>query len=159
VSIAFDIRPPAAPARRSCPAPAQPPGARRPCVIIEFPGSVAAPRPARATRPRRAERHPVRLTRRGRRLAVSALGAVVVGSVGVGAHALAGTAGAAPTMAPRTSSAAVVVRAGDTLWSIARTVAPAQDPRAVVATLRIRNHLSTGTVRPGQRLVVPGGGP
>ncbi len=154
MSIAYDVRPLRPPAGRTCPAPAAVP-VRRPCVIIEFPPPVTAPR----SRP---ARHPVRLTRRGRRLAASALGAVGMGAVvaglvglaGVGAHALSG--GAAPdTAVPRTSPPAVVVRAGDSLWSIAHAIAPDADPRAVVASLRARNHLVTGAVRPGQRLVVP----
>jgi hypothetical protein len=131
-------------------------------VIIEFPVPVTAPRSALAPHPSRADRHPhrhphrhpVRLTRRGRRLAASAIGALVVGSLGVGGHALATRTDAPPGMTPA-SSTAVVVRAGDTLWSIAHSVAPNRDPRDVVAALRTRNHLSSAGLRPGQRLAVP----
>ncbi len=48
-----------------------------------------------------------------------------------------------------------VVRPADTLWSIAaRTYAG--DPRQGVWELEQRNHLATDTLRPGQKLVLPG---
>ena len=52
---------------------------------------------------------------------------------------------------------AYVVRAGDTLWSIA-TANYAGDPREAVWHLRKRNGLEGSTLlRPGQRLVLPRG--
>jgi LysM repeat protein len=48
----------------------------------------------------------------------------------------------------------VVVRAGDTLWSIA-TAHYAGDPREGVWKLERRNHLQGVTLSPGQRLVLP----
>jgi LysM repeat protein len=48
-----------------------------------------------------------------------------------------------------------VVRPADTLWSIAaRTYGG--DPRERVWELEQRNHLQSATLRPGQRLVLPG---
>jgi LysM domain-containing protein len=47
-----------------------------------------------------------------------------------------------------------VVRAGDTLWSIA-TTHYAGDPREAVWRLRERNHLTATLVRPGERLRLP----
>ena len=48
-----------------------------------------------------------------------------------------------------------VVRPADPLWSIAaRTYGG--DPRAGVWQLEHRNHLTSETLRPGQRLVLPG---
>jgi len=48
-----------------------------------------------------------------------------------------------------------VVRPADTLWSIAaRTYAG--DPRQGVWELEQRNHLASDTLRPGQKLVLPG---
>jgi LysM repeat protein len=48
----------------------------------------------------------------------------------------------------------IVVRPGDTLWSIAvRTYAG--DPREGVWLLEQRNHLAGATIVPGERLVVP----
>ncbi len=63
-------------------------------------------------------------------------------------------------LAARTSHGAgpertYVVRPADTLWSIAaRTYAG--DPRQGVWELEQRNHLTTDTLRPGQKLVLPG---
>jgi LysM repeat protein len=48
----------------------------------------------------------------------------------------------------------VVVRPGDTLWSIAvRTYSG--DPREGVWKLERRNHLAGATIVPGERLVLP----
>ncbi len=49
-----------------------------------------------------------------------------------------------------------VVRSGDTLWSIA-TAHYAGDPREGVWQIERRNHLPGETIRPGERLVLPGG--
>ena len=50
----------------------------------------------------------------------------------------------------------VVVRSGDTLWSIARhQVGPQGDPRPLIQRVIARNHLSDGIIAVGQRLVVP----
>jgi LysM repeat protein len=49
-----------------------------------------------------------------------------------------------------------VVRAGDTLWEIARArVGSAGDPRPLVQVLREANGLGTGPVRVGEVLIVP----
>jgi nucleoid-associated protein YgaU len=48
----------------------------------------------------------------------------------------------------------VVVRAGDTLWSIAHRVAPGEDPRALVDAMAASNHVDPGALVPGQMLVV-----
>jgi len=49
---------------------------------------------------------------------------------------------------------AYVVRAGDTLWSIA-TSHYGGDPREAVWRLQERNHLKGAPVRPGERLILP----
>jgi Tfp pilus assembly protein FimV len=48
-----------------------------------------------------------------------------------------------------------VVQPGDTLWSIARRVAPGRDPRPVVDALVRSNDLRGGGLQPGQELAVP----
>jgi len=48
-----------------------------------------------------------------------------------------------------------VVRPADTLWSIAAATY-AGDPREGVWELEQRNHLPSDTLRPGQKLVLPG---
>ena len=112
-------------------------------------------RPAVAGRPPVADRPaPLRLTRRGRR---AVLGLVVAG--GLGLAALAGPvvfggqpAGGGLALAGESS---VVVAPGDTLWSIAGTIAPDADPRGVVDALRSMNDLDGVTLVPGQVLQVP----
>ena len=47
-----------------------------------------------------------------------------------------------------------VVKPGDTLWTVAQRTY-AGDPREGVWKLEQRNHLSSGTIVPGEKLVVP----
>jgi Tfp pilus assembly protein FimV len=49
----------------------------------------------------------------------------------------------------------VVVREGDTLWSIARAVRPDADPRATVEAIVSSNGVDAGALVPGQSLAVP----
>ena len=49
----------------------------------------------------------------------------------------------------------VTVQAGQTLWQLAATVAPAEDPREVMSRLVRLNQLDGSDVQPGQRLAVP----
>ncbi len=59
--------------------------------------------------------------------------------------------------APETgSTATVVARSGDTLWSIARAAAPRRDPRLTVELLLRLNSLADVAIVPGQRVIVPG---
>jgi nucleoid-associated protein YgaU len=94
-------------------------------------------------------RSTVRLTRRGvvaLTMAVLALGATLIWLAGLSApHS------AAAPPAPHS----VTVQPGDTLWSIASQVAPDRDPRAEVAALQQRNHLTGVELFPGQVLRVP----
>ena len=93
---------------------------------------------------------PVRLTARGRAVAfVASVGALI--AVVVGAGQVAGAS--AETQAQQQS--VVVVQAGETLWGIAREVAPGHDPRGVVQQIRDSNGLGTSPIVPGQALVVP----
>jgi Tfp pilus assembly protein FimV len=55
---------------------------------------------------------------------------------------------------PAASRTAYVVAPGDTLWGIARRVAPGRDPRIVVDELTRDNHLQ-GVLQPGEHLLVP----
>ena len=48
----------------------------------------------------------------------------------------------------------VIVRPGDTLWSIA-VAKYAGDPREGVWKIQHRNHLANDTIEPGERLVLP----
>jgi hypothetical protein len=49
----------------------------------------------------------------------------------------------------------VVVEQGQTLWSLARELAPDADPREVVQRLRAANRLESAGLAVGQRLVLP----
>ncbi|MGA8474093.1 MAG: LysM peptidoglycan-binding domain-containing protein [Candidatus Cybelea sp.] len=52
--------------------------------------------------------------------------------------------------------ATVIVRPGDTLWSIAAThAAPTADVQEVVDRISDANHLQGGTLQPGQHLRIP----
>lgn len=60
-----------------------------------------------------------------------------------------------PTAANRQNSRReVVVRPGDTLWSIAKANLPGQDPRDAVGALRKLNQLTSAEIFPGQILQV-----
>ncbi|MEI4272653.1 LysM peptidoglycan-binding domain-containing protein [Klenkia sp. LSe6-5] len=110
-------------------------------------------RPRIAQPPQRAAQAPVRLTRRGRRvLAGLGVGAVVAVSAVVGSAVLGSADEPALELAGRSS---VVVHSGDTLWSIAQSIAPDVDPRAVVDALQEVNGLTDASLVPGQVLLLP----
>jgi len=103
----------------------------------------------------------VRLTRRGRvvvtgaaALLIAALSMAVAGTVQpaqAGSHAGPGTppGGAAVTR--------LVVRPGQTLWTIAQSSDPGADARAVVQQIMQMNSLAGQTILPGEILWVPKG--
>ena len=98
-----------------------------------------------------------RLTRRGRMVLGVLLSVpfaavlMVIGSL----SADAGTAGAG--VAGQAATGVVVVQPGESLWQIAREVAPQADPRATLSSIRELNGLDGNAVVPGQSLVVPVG--
>jgi hypothetical protein len=79
---------------------------------------------------------------------------VFVATLSIGWVGSGGTSGAAPV--PQ-SAVLVQVRSGETLWDIARRLAPASSPDAVVARIRQLNSVSGDGVRPGELLAVPDG--
>ena len=92
----------------------------------------------------------MRLTRRGRMLVRVLAVVLVVGGFLLVAPGLA--RGDGPDRpAPRVT---YVVEPGDTLWSIARRVAPGRDPRPVVDGLIEANNLGGG-LQAGQELSIP----
>ena len=96
----------------------------------------------------------MRLTRRGRLVAFSA-SVAALGAIVIGAGQVAGASGS-DSQAPSSRVAqVVVVQAGETLWGIAREVAPGSDPRGVVRQIRQMNDLGTTPVVAGQSIVVP----
>ena len=117
--------------------PTPPPRRRRPRLV-------AVPEPDGAAAPVRPEVY------RRRRLVVVAL---VLGLV-LGLLSFGRQAGANRTAEAEAADAVtVVVAPGDTLWEIARTLAPSADPRPLADALA---DLAGGTgLQPGQRIVVP----
>ena len=99
----------------------------------------------------------LRLTRRGRVVvaAVAALLVTVVSLLAAGA-ALATNHGLPPGAA-RQSLVRVVVRPGQSLWSVAESADPDQDTRAVIHQIVDLNALSGDVVFAGQQLWVPRG--
>jgi hypothetical protein len=63
--------------------------------------------------------------------------------------------GASPAIPAET--AVIRVGGGETLWDVARRVAPQSDQRAVVHRIRELNGIVGSAVEPGQRLQVPDG--
>jgi hypothetical protein len=93
----------------------------------------------------------VRLTRRARRLGVAlVLGAGV--ALGSWLGPLVSGGGEALRLVGESS---VVVEPGDTLWSIASSVARGEDVRDVVAQIRALNELHSADLMPGQVLLLP----
>jgi hypothetical protein len=96
---------------------------------------------------------PLRLTRRGRLLlrGLVVLAALLVTAVTVLALARPALAADPPGSAP----AVHVVQPGESLWEVARVVAPAADPRDTVLQIADLNDLASSAVTPGQELVLP----
>lgn len=102
--------------------------------------------PAAAERPVR-----VRLTRRGQGVLLAVLLAAIFAAglaFGAAAH---GADGNPPPAAHRT----IVVQPGQTLWALARQVAPQRDPRVVVESIRQLNALRGAGIQAGQELLLP----
>jgi hypothetical protein len=111
------------------------------------------PRVASPVRPVPRRSTGLRLTRRGRAVATLAITLPVV----LGAVVCTRTTADAGTTAvvQMRATGHVVVQPGESLWSVAREVAPQADPRETVLRLRELNHLSSDSVEVGQALVVP----
>ena len=117
------------------------------------PARPVAARPV-AARPVAARRRPasrLRLTRRGRLLLLLLCAGLLLLAVSVGrAGSQAATAtGTGPALQQTT------VQPGETLWTVARRIAPQNDTRAVVEQIRRINHLPSSTLRAGQQLLLP----
>ena len=101
---------------------------------------------------------PIRLSRRGRRLArtaVIALALLLALTIGVLGRGTPVQAGDAPA---QVATSTVIVEPGQSLWDVARGLSLDADLRETVARIQELNGLSGGagsTVRPGQELIVP----
>jgi LysM domain len=103
----------------------------------------------------------LRLTRRGR-IVVAAIGLVAALAISALAWlAVAGQAQASsharPGVPPASGLVRVIVRPGQTLWSIAVHAEPSADPRAVIQEITDLNSLGSPAIHAGQVLWVPRG--
>lgn len=149
--------------RPPVPAPARPvpvhsvparPVPARPVPVRSVPAASARATSAPVRlRPEQRPAVPVRLTRRGR-VVLGGLGVVTAVAVAalVGPSLVGSPAGPELELAGR---ATVTVHSGDTLWSIARSVAPGTDPREVVDALQDVNGIDGADLVPGQVLLLP----
>jgi nucleoid-associated protein YgaU len=125
---------------------------------VMFESTYTVPRAGRPGRPAGTSRLPSRAPRsrshraavvyRRRRLAAAAIGVLAAVAVGHAGAALGGTSLAAPGARPRVLTH--VVQPGDTLWSIARSVAPNTDPRPVVDAIASSRH--NAPLVPGEKI-------
>jgi hypothetical protein len=142
------------------------PAVTRPCGSGIRPRHGGAPLPARDPRralsrggagPGGASDVALRLTRRGR-VVVAAIAALLVTVVSLlAAGAAQATNHALPSGAARQNLVQVVVRPGQSLWSVAEGADPDQDTRAVIQQIVDLNALSGDVVFAGQQLWVPHG--
>ena len=112
---------------------------------------------ARSGRPRDTPVAPLRLTRRGRVvIAIAAALLVTMVSLLLAGVAQATNHGPSPRAA-RQNLVQVIVRPGQSLWSVAESADPDQDTRAVIQQIIDLNSLNGDTVFAGQQLWVPRG--
>jgi hypothetical protein len=128
-------------------------GSRQPALAAPEPGPNVWP----AGHPRMAAPSPVRLTRRGR-LVLGAL-VVVVATVAITLVSMA-VSGAQASSHGRAGAGyqgmhQIVVRPGESLWSIAERAEPAADPRLVVAQIMTANSMTSSALQAGELLWVP----
>ena len=94
----------------------------------------------------------VHLTRRGRLLILLALVGVLFAAFSLGrANSQATpTAGEAPVSVEQ-----ITVQPGESLWAVARRIAPDNDPREVIGQIRRLNRLQDSQLQAGQQLLLP----
>jgi hypothetical protein len=112
---------------------------------------------ARSVRRSETPAPPLRLTRRGR-VVVAVAAALLVTVISLLVAGVAQATNDGPSArAARQHLVQVVVRPGQSLWSVAENADPDQDTRAVVQQIIDLNSLSGDTVLAGQQLWVPRG--
>jgi len=100
---------------------------------------------------------PLRLTRRGR-VVVTVAAALLVSVISLLAAGVAQATNDGPSpRAARQNLVQVIVRPGQSLWSVAESADPGQDTRAVIQQIIDLNSLNGDTVFAGQQLWVPRG--
>ncbi len=101
------------------------------------------------TAPSRRSTH---LTGRGRLLVLAGLVALMLAAFAAGRSA---SSQAVEQPAGPPTLTQIVVEPGDTLWAVARRVAPERDPRELVSQIRRLNDLPTAALQVGQQLLLP----
>ena len=96
----------------------------------------------------------LRITSRGRKVLAVAVALPVILVLGLLAMFSGGTATATGS-ASTADFDYLTVQAGQSLWSIAESIAPEADPRDVIAEIRSLNQLADSSVQPGQRIALP----
>ncbi len=98
---------------------------------------------------------PLRLTRRGRLVVVALLAAVLVAAFTLGRATSYADATGTGIGTGRPAYRTITVAPGQTLWQIARSAAPSQDPRDVVQRIIDLNGMGSASLTAGQELAVP----
>ena len=93
----------------------------------------------------------LRMTKRGRAVLLSVVATPVV----VAALAFGINAGGAVGTSSSTPLTKITVVGGETLWGVAKQIAPNSDPRDVVSDIMSVNRLSSADIYPGERLAIP----
>jgi LysM repeat protein len=112
--------------------------------------SITAP----AIRPAARPTTRLRLTARGRRVLVALAGLPLAAAIGF-AVLSGGSALASGDTVVTANFETVKVMPGDTLWSIAESVAPHADPRTVINGIESLNALGGQSLQVGQELAIP----
>ena len=103
----------------------------------------------RSIQPVRPANSGLKLTVRGRRVvALLALLPIFVAFLLIGTRA-------AQADATGPTTAVVKVEAGQSLWDVAVAIAPNEDPRSTIWTIKALNGLETSEVQEGQGLIIP----
>jgi hypothetical protein len=100
---------------------------------------------------------PLRLTRRGRAVIAAAAALLVAMVLLIAASAAQATSHSVPPRAAGQNLSRIVVRPGQTLWSVAESADPDADTRLVIQQIAELNGLTGDVVQAGQRLWVPRG--
>jgi LysM repeat protein len=137
---------------------AAPSGVTTPANRAASSGAVASRTVRSDTPPDRATTAaPLRLTRRGRAVIAAAAALLVVMVSLIAASAAQATSHSVPPRTAEQNLSRVVVRPGQTLWSVAESADPGADTRLVIQQIVELNGLTSDVVLAGQRLWVPRG--
>jgi LysM repeat protein len=91
------------------------------------------------------------MTTRGRAVLLTLVATPLV----IAALAFGINAGGATATSSSTPLAKITVVNGETLWAVAKQLAPNSDPRDVIADIMSVNNLSSADIYPGEHLSIP----